>query len=248
MTSSSSSSKRIVIGVCGGIASGKSTLCQTLIDDYKFDVVNADKIGHEVLATESVIDRIVETFGDEVLKTDERQIDRRKLGGIVFSNKSKMNELNEIMWPLIGKRMIEIVDNFKKNETNKNGILFIEAAVLVEAKWYELGIFDEIWVATVSQKIACLRLMQRNSLSEEEAMNRIKIQMDNQERISVLERSEHVGKYMVIENDDSTKEFVDAIDDNVKKLRNRYYHNSFPVLGILLCATAAFVLKRVYFK
>ena len=242
------SSTKLVVGVCGGIASGKSSLCQILSDEYKFDVVNADKIGHEVLATGSVIDQIVQTFGDQVLKENERQIDRRKLGGIVFADKNKMNVLNEIMWPLIGDRIIEIVKQFKHNEENKNKVLFIEAAVLVEAKWYELGIFDEIWMTMVLKKIACSRLMKRNNLNEQEAMNRIGIQMSNQEKISILAHSRQVQKYVVIENNEGVTEFEAAIDKNVKQLGRSQQNGRPAVLGLLLFVTVAFVAKRVYFR
>eukprot|EP01084_Bolivina_argentea_P181851 314034_1 len=235
-TVSTSDENKRVIGVCGGISSGKSSLCTILKEQYNFEVVNADKIGHTVLETESVIDAIVKTFGDKVLKTKEsndkkddenkedknkREIDRKKLGPIVFADKNKMNDLNNIMWPIIGQKIVEIANKFKQNKNNANNLLFIEAAVLLEANWDSLGIFDEIWMTIVSKDIACLRLMKRNNLTKEQAMNRIQIQMDNKKKVSIVENSKYIKNYVIIENEKGKDEFKAVIDKNVKELKAR---------------------------
>ena len=232
-----------VIGVCGGISSGKSSLCKILKDAYNFEVINADKIGHEVLGYSSVIDKIVGTFGDKVLKdkddnktsndndNDKREIDRRKLGAIVFSDKSKMNQLNDIMWPIIGEKIVKMIKEFKDNKANKdkkNKFLFIEAAVLIEAKWHELNVFDEIWITIASKDIACSRLMKRDNLTEQQAMDRINIQINNKDKLSILDnaKDKNFENYVVFENDkNGLEEFNKIIDDNVKLLKARYNLN-----------------------
>ena len=234
-----------VIGVCGGISSGKSSLCKTLKDSYNFEVINADKIGHEVLGYSSVIDKIVETFGDKVLKdqddnktsndndndSDKREIDRRKLGAIVFSDKNKMNQLNDIMWPIIGEKIVKMIQEFKDNtesKDKKDKFLFIEAAVLIEAAWHQLNVFDEIWITIISKDNACSRLMKRNNLTEQQAMDRINIQISNKDKLSILDnaKDKNFKNYVIIENEkDGLEEFNKTIDDNVKLLKSRYNLN-----------------------
>eukprot|EP01083_Nonionella_stella_P072158 194355_1 len=233
-----------VVGVCGGVASGKSKLCSILKEEYNFEVVNADTIGHEILTQEDVIDDIVEAFGDQVLKLDEsdqknsdeskdniesnkREIDRKKLGPIVFSDKKQMNKLNDIMWPRIAKQIIEITNKFKQNKQNANNVLFIEAAVLVEANWHCIGAFDEIWIVTASKDTACARLMKRNNKSKQQAIKMIEIQMENKDKISILQNAKDIKTVVVIDNDtDDINALKTTIENNVVQLKLRNKANA----------------------
>ena len=227
-----SSVNKVIIGVCGGISSGKSSLCKALKDKYNYNVINADHIGHSILNDKYVIDKVVEAFGDKVLKDKDDnktlEIDRKKLGPIVFSDKNKLNQLNDIMWPIIGDKVVGEIKKFKYDKNNKHKYLFVEAAVLIEAKWHQLNEFDEIWITTVSKDIACSRLMKRNNLDQKQAMDRITAVMTNQEKISILDnaKNKNFKNYVVIENEQNGLEaFNKTIDETVKQLNSRYNSN-----------------------
>ena len=231
VNSTNLTSRSIVIGVCGGISSGKSTLCSILAEQYKFNLVNVDKIGHELLTEDHIIDQIVETFGDQVLKSSDndesdskqREIDRKKLGPIVFADSNKMDELSAITWPAIIQRISEKVKEFKENAKDGTNYLFVEAAVLIEAGWMESGVFDEVWVTIVERKITITRLMKRNNLSEEQALQRINIQPTNEAKIAALKEATNIKRYVLIENnEDGLEQFKKAIEDEVTSLKQRY--------------------------
>jgi dephospho-CoA kinase len=91
----------IVIGVTGGICSGKSTISRILSSTFGVPVIDADIIGHEAYFPHTTCyDQLIQNFGNTIVNEDET-INRRELGKIVFSNQNKMNELQAIVWPVI---------------------------------------------------------------------------------------------------------------------------------------------------
>ncbi|MXY46507.1 MAG: dephospho-CoA kinase, partial [Chloroflexi bacterium] len=132
-----------VIGLTGGIGTGKTHVSR-LLEGLGAAIVNADLLGHEVYAPQSEGWRaVVDAFGDGIV-ADNCEIDRRALGGIVFSDPDALEQLNAIMHPriyaLAGQRLNSLAEQGGKNAV-------IEAAMLNEAKWPPLE--DEVWV-TVS--------------------------------------------------------------------------------------------------
>uniref|UniRef100_A0A0K0EDK8 CTP_transf_like domain-containing protein n=1 Tax=Strongyloides stercoralis TaxID=6248 RepID=A0A0K0EDK8_STRER len=163
-----------IIGVTGGIASGKSTIAKYLITK-NIEVIDCDKLAHILYdESEDLRKDIVNEFGESV--SDGNKINRKVLGSIVFSDKNKLKRLNEIVWPKIAKKAQEIIKN------SKSPIIAIDAAVLLEAKW---DIFcHQVWTVFVPREEAIQRIINRNGLSEDEATKRIDSQISIEERIS----------------------------------------------------------------
>ena len=172
-----------IIGLTGGIASGKSTASRYL-KDLGASVVDADLLGHKVYEPNTPgFEKIVNTFGHDLV-SDDGTIDRRILGGKVFGSPEQMDLLTSIAWPEI-RRMAE-EEFLEINEKDPNQSIIFEAAVLIEAGWQDM--VDEVWVVTTKIDTAIDRLEVRNGLSRSDALKRIESQMSNKERI------EYAGK------------------------------------------------------
>lgn len=167
----------LVIGLTGGIASGKSTVSETAKELGAF-ILNADLVGHETYlpGTDAWKD-IVATWGEEVLVPETKEVDRRKLGPIVFGSPEALQTLNRIMWP----RMYDIMDQ-KLEAYRRQGVpvVILEAALLIEANWTPLT--DEVWVTVASEEAVIQRLQGRNGLTREQALARIRSQLSAEER------------------------------------------------------------------
>jgi dephospho-CoA kinase len=173
----------LVIGLTGGIGTGKSEVA-SLLQSFGAEVINADQVGHEAYTPNSESWReVVNTFGEEILQPDG-QIDRGRLGAIVFSNPQQLDKLNSIMHP----RMARMVgDKIEVLRDKGAPAVVVEAAVLFEAGWDSL--VDEVWTTDSPVELVIERLQARNGMSEEEVRRRINSQMDRSERI---ERSDLV--------------------------------------------------------
>ena len=147
-------------------------------------VISADQVGHEAYAPDSESwHKVVDTFGKEILQPSG-EIDRQKLGAIVFSDPQQLEKLNEIMHP----RMAGMVaDRIQVSRDQGVATVVVEAALLFEAGWDSL--FDEIWTTDTTVDLVVERLQARNGMDEKEARRRIDSQMDRSERI---ERSDLV--------------------------------------------------------
>jgi phosphopantetheine adenylyltransferase/dephospho-CoA kinase len=165
-----------VIGLTGGIAAGKSTVSEALRGAGAV-LIDADKVGHEAYrpGTETHV-ALVEAFGSEIV-AESGEIDRRRLGAIVFADPSQRQRLQDIVWPRMKQMMRARLDELAAQQTD---LVVIEAAVLFEAGWQDL--MDEIWVVQVPEEVARDRLIARNGLSAEEANARIRAQLTNEER------------------------------------------------------------------
>ncbi len=166
----------IVIGLTGGIASGKSTISQAL-SERGATVVDADKVGHDVYrpGTEGW-QRVVDAFGREVV-AENGEIDRRALGAIVFGDPAQRERLQGIVWPIMKEMMRRMIAECRERG---DAVVVIEAAVLIEASWQDL--VDQVWVVTVPEAVAEQRLIARNGLTQEQAQARIAAQLTNEER------------------------------------------------------------------
>lgn len=172
-----------IIGLTGGIASGKSMAAQVL-RDLGAEVIDADIIGHEIMDLGLPAYReIVAHFGTGILDSEGR-INRKVLGNIVFSNPEQLEVLNRITHPRIFDRIKEIVHRLRQQQVQ--GLIVIEAALLFEIHLHEL--VDEVWTVETHPAIQVQRLQVRNSLTEEEALERIKAQMKPEDRIALSDR------------------------------------------------------------
>lgn len=169
----------MIIGLTGGIASGKSTVASTL-GTWGAYVIDADKLGHSayISGTQAFTD-VVAAFGGDIIGADG-EVDRRSLGGKVFGNPDGLKKLTDIVWPAI-MRMAEIeIANAKAKDPRRAVVL--EAAVLIEAEW--LGLVDQVWVTVVEPGIAIERASARDGVDATAVQARIDAQLSNEERIA----------------------------------------------------------------
>ena len=185
----------ILIGITGGIASGNSTVIQYL--RYQgYSIIDADKLGHKVLEQGNPgYSKVLEKFGDGILNKD-KTVNRLILGGIVFSDPSKLKSLNEISHPIIAEMVLKEFKSIVSKDSK--GIVFLEAALLIEASWYNMC--HHIWVVTLESEEASLRLQKRDGLSESEARSRIESQLTAKERFRYAD--------VVLRNDGSRKDLL----------------------------------------
>ncbi len=165
------------VGLTGSIAVGKSFVCGVL-SELGCHVLDADQTAREVVepGTEG-LRRIVKEFGREILLPTGR-LDRKMLGGIVFSEPGKRQLLNSILHPLIIDEQDKWVESC--SSTDPDGIAVIEAALMIESGGYKR--FDELIVVWCGSDIQLQRLMKRNSIGREEAEKMIAAQMPQKEK------------------------------------------------------------------
>ncbi|MBN1160627.1 MAG: dephospho-CoA kinase [Dehalococcoidales bacterium] len=196
-----------IIGLTGGIGSGKSTAAGFL-KELGAQVIDLDKAGHEALKKGGgAYEKVLEVFGAGILDV-EGEIDRARLGGIVFKDKEALKLLTKIIHP--------VIDKFAANkivESSHKGVrvLVLEAAALLEAakNWQ----VDEIWVTVADRKTALNRLKERTGYDEEDVRSRIRSQMTNAERIKQAD--------VVIDNNGTLEELKAKIKVEWEKLRGR---------------------------
>ncbi|MFI8676585.1 dephospho-CoA kinase [Bacillus thuringiensis] len=167
----------VVIGLTGGIASGKSTVSE-MFRELSIPVIDADVIAREVVEQgKPAYNKIVEVFGAEVLQQDG-ELDRPRLGSIVFYNEEKRLQLNKIVHPAVRDEM-----NRQKEMYIKEGVqaVVLDIPLLFESKLTSL--VDRILVVAVKPHTQLERLMKRNNFSEEEATARIQSQMPLEEKV-----------------------------------------------------------------
>lgn len=161
----------MIIGLTGSIASGKSTV-SNMLRDYGLPIVDADVVARVVVepGTET-LKEIVKAFGEEIL-TETGELDRPKLGSIIFNDEEKRKLLNSIIHPAIRKEMLRQRDVHIANGAET---VIMDIPLLFESKLQHF--VDKILVVTVSEEVQLERLMERNNLSEEEAKARIQSQL-----------------------------------------------------------------------
>ncbi len=166
-----------VIGLTGGIGSGKSTVSRFLAE-LGAVILDVDRVGHEALKPDTEIWRqVVAAFGRQIL-TPAGDIDREKLGERVFGNPESLARLNRIMHP----RMYEIVsaqlDDYRRQEMD---VVVLEAPLLIEVGW--TSSVDEVWVTAAPEATVLNRLEAQKGLSRQQALTRIHSQLSSEERI-----------------------------------------------------------------
>ena len=169
--------KMKAIGLTGGIGSGKSTVSQFLAE-LGATIIDADKIGHEVLKPDTEAWReVVAAFGKQIVTTNGT-INRDKLGTIVFDNSEARARLNQIMHP----RIYNVVKTRLEDCRRKGvAVVVLEAPLLLEAGWTSL--VDEVWVTTAAEDTVLKRLRERTGLSESKSRARIRSQLPTEKRI-----------------------------------------------------------------
>lgn len=166
----------LVIGLTGGIGTGKSTVADTL-EAQGAVVIHADPIGHQAyLPHQNVWQDVVDAFGTGILN-EKDEVDRRKLGEIVFGDPSALQRLNQIVHPWMYGKMEEML---KEERSKGTKVVVLEAAILIEANWTPL--VDQVWITEASEDAVVQRLVARNNFTPEQVKARIASQMSAEER------------------------------------------------------------------
>ena len=168
-----------VICLTGGLASGKSTAARFLREQGAH-VIDADVLGHRAYEFGSPAHaQVVAAFGRDVLAADG-SIDRKVLGGKVFGKPGELKKLTDIVWPAIRAQAEEEIAQVRT--AGSAPVIVLEAAVLFEAGWQDIG--DEVWVNIVDRPAAIARAMQRDNIPQSTVESRLNAQLSNAERIA----------------------------------------------------------------
>lgn len=181
--------QKTVIGLTGGIGSGKTAVLDILKKEYDATIIEADKLGHELqLPEHSVYMDIIACFGENILDEPKTvgvsRIDRKSLGNIVFNDSSKLAKLNQIMHPAIHKMVEQIIAD------SNSRLIVVEAAILTSTSLVDL--VDEVWYIYCHRDVRIDRLkkyrgleyekalsVMNNQPSEEEFIDNSKVRIDN---------------------------------------------------------------------
>jgi len=199
-----------VIGLTGGIGSGKSTVSQFLAE-LGVVILNADEVGHKAFKPDTEIwHKVVAAFGRQIV-TPDGNIDRKKLGNIVFGNPESRARLNQIMHPRMYAQVKAQLEEYRRQGTR---VVVLEAPLLLEAGWASL--VDEVWVTTASEATVLKRLEERSGMSQAESLTRIRSQMASEERVKYAD--------VVINTDCS----LDELKSRVKELGQKLELDTLP--------------------
>ncbi|MGM0903410.1 MAG: dephospho-CoA kinase [Bacillota bacterium] len=189
----------LTIGLTGGIASGKSTVSK-MLTDLGIPVIDADiEARLAVEQGETAYNDIVRYFGEDILDQDG-DINREKLGSIVFHDDEKRKALNSFVHPAVRERMLAKVERAKQNSEKA---IVLDIPLLIEGNLQYMA--DKILLVYVNEETQLQRLMERNQYSKEEALARIKSQMP------IGEKVKHADK--VIDNNGTIAETKQQLEE-----------------------------------
>ncbi|CAG0898054.1 unnamed protein product [Cyprideis torosa] len=163
-----------VIGLTGSMGSGKSSVSRRL-QGLGAAIVDCDRLAHAAYSPGTeCLQAVVREFGSEILDSDG-SINRRILGGIVFSDPDGLSRLTDIVWPEVTRLAKAQI------EKSESDVVVLDAAVLLEAEWDKLC--HEVWVTMLPEEQCIARIMERDNITETEAKDRLDAQLTDQERM-----------------------------------------------------------------
>jgi len=193
--------KKYIVGLTGGLASGKSTIAQILIE-RGFDVIDADEVARDVVKPGSEsLEKIVKRWGIEILN-DDGSLNRKKLASIVFKDKSQRRELEKILHPEILKRMIQLAEN------SADEIVILVVPLLFEEQLDEWCDFTVS--LTAPDEVRIERAMKKHKISREMVQDRMKTQLSEKKRNS------KAG--YVVNTDCTIEELQSKVDNLINKI------------------------------
>lgn len=165
-----------IIGVTGGIGSGKSTV-SGILADLGAKVINADHIARKVVARgEKALNELVEHFGLEILNADG-SLDRKKLGSMVFNDPESLEFLNNITHKYIAEKIIQELEEIKAQRNTD--VIVLDVPIPIKHGFTDIA--DTIWVIAADKETRIDRIMKRSGLTREEAISRINAQKNDEE-------------------------------------------------------------------
>ena len=195
-----------IIGITGGIASGKSTVTDFL-RKQGYQVIDADQVVHELQEPGGrLYQALLSTFGSAILQEDGR-LDRPKLGAMIFGNPELLAQSSQLQNEIIREELAGRRDLLAETED----IFFMDLPLLFELQYEDW--FDQIWLVDVTEETQLSRLMNRNALNQEEAEKRIAAQLSLQEK---RKRAD-----VLIENNGGLEETRQQLLDALQKLERR---------------------------
>ena len=202
----------MVIGLTGQTGSGKTTACR-IFRDNGFAVINADEVARMIMDPGSVcLKEVADCFGSHILNED-MSLNRQKLADIVFNNPKKLELLNSISYPHITSEILALI---RENSSKGNKLILLDAPTLFESRADD---FCEIIISVIAdENMRLRRIMERDGLTEEQALSRMK--------------SQHNEKFFVdnsdfiIKNNDGINGLDDIVNEMSAKIK-AYYINKF---------------------
>ncbi|WP_027702497.1 dephospho-CoA kinase [Metaclostridioides mangenotii] len=170
----------LILGLTGNIGCGKSSLSKIFIKNG-IDVIDADKVAREIMEDENFSKKIYEEFGYEI-RNEDKTLNRKKLGSIVFKDEERLEKLNSLTHPMIQEEILSRIEYFKN--LNKS-ITVIDAAILIEHGYTK--IVDKLLVVTCNIDEQIRRVKKRDKCTKEEALNRINSQMNQNEKVKIAD-------------------------------------------------------------
>lgn len=196
--------KSMIIGLTGGIASGKSTVSR-MLEERGAIIVDADRISREIVMPGSpVLQTIAEEFGAELILEDGT-LDRKRLGAMIFADEHKRLRLNEIMHPPIRAEMQRRISEFENRHPER--LIVADIPLLYESNLQHM--FPEVMVVYVPVSLQLERLMKRDGLTKEEAMARIRAQMPIEDKRRLAD--------IVIDNSQDLEATAEQLDQFMKR-------------------------------
>jgi dephospho-CoA kinase len=199
-----------IVGLTGGIASGKSTV-DAMLKDLGAYIIDTDRAAHEiVMPNQPAWYEVVDHFGSGIMLSDG-SINRKVLAEIIFRNPAERLQLEKITHPYIEA---QVAAGVEKAERFGHKFVVIDIPLLFEVGWQQK--VDEIWVIYVNAEVQLARLKNRNQLTEQQAMDRICAQMEIEEKIKQAD--------VVIDNtfdvENTKKQVVTEWDKLCRKVKN----------------------------
>ena len=225
-----------LIGLTGGIASGKSTVSSIFSKEYGIPVVDADLIARKVVKPNTTgWKRVVKIFGDSILNQDQT-INRDKLGAIIFNDSNKRKQLNKCLHGLI---IFEMLKEIFLILIKGNRYVILDVPLLFDVK---IG----LWLLSYKLVVLCndeneqiKRLMKRNEMNESDARKRLNSQLNNQERIKLAD--------YVIDNSNDLS-YTRKQCDNLNKIfksSKKYLYFRFAIASLLF--SGFYIISKLLF-
>jgi dephospho-CoA kinase len=169
------------VGLTGGIASGKSLVCG-FFEAKGCTIVDADRVAHRLIHRgQPCFEAVLAAFGRAIVGSDG-EIDRRKLGSIVFSDPAQLEKLNRILHPEVFRAILTQLDNFEKRPGAR---VIVDASLLIESGFHRY--FQLVILVTCTSRQQIDRLKARNGLSDEQARQRLALQMPLAEKLRLAD-------------------------------------------------------------
>ena len=165
----------MVLGLTGGIATGKSTVAKIIQRNYNVKIIDVDEVSKKIMKQKSILNKLINSFGKNIIENGE--LDRKKMREIVFNDDQKRENLNRITHTAILEEIDRIIEEYKKVG---NEIIIVDMPLLFEVGYAKK--VDKVVLVYCEIEIEILRLMKREGISKENALKMIKAQMNLEEK------------------------------------------------------------------